>query len=369
MTAMRTRFRFIAALLLLAGCSVEAEAGTRLVHAVGRAAIAGKDIAAARKSALAEALYDAAGQVRMVVRGTSFLSDAGTIHEESGVAVSGLLKGYEVVDEHREGDHYVVAIDAIAETDDGECASSKKADIALGGIGVRVAPGLDGSVERRAKESIEGFIAELEGYDTLHVIDDRRFHTVAETSATVGQNTTYLEALAGHSKSPAAYTISGTLMIERTRRDTVLVGEAIVDITADLQLIDNVSGAVKETFTEHATMPLEKHMWGTGIALPQKSEGDIDALWQSVAQRIADSIGCDSLRAVILSVSGNRATLSAGSSNGVKAGDFFLVEMPSRDKNAWQLIRVESAGASQSVARLLKPSPAVHANAVAVLLQ
>jgi hypothetical protein len=365
---MRSRL-ILSTLAVILGMSASADAGTRLIHAVGRAAIAGKDIAGARKSALAEALYDAAGQVRMVVRGSSFLSNAGTIHEESGIAVSGLLKGYDVVEEHREGGHYVVTIDALAESDDSECGSVKKADIAIGGIAIRVAPGLGGAVERQAREGIEGLISELKDQATLHVIDDRRFNPVAYTSSAVAQNTKYLEALAGHSKSPGAYTLSGSLMLERTRVDNALIGEAVIDVTADFQLIDNVSGAVKEAITEHATMALDKHIWGTEINLPQEHPSDLTGLWQSIAERIADHIGCQSLRAVVTAVSGNRATLSAGSSNGVKPGDFFLVELPSQDRNSWQIIRVESAGASQSVARLMKAGPAVHPNSVAVLLQ
>ena len=305
----------------------------------------------------------------MVVRGTSFMSNAGTLHEESGIAVSGLLKGYDVVEEHREGEHYVVTIDALAETDDSECGSVKKADIAIGAIGIRVAPGLPGAIERQARQSIEGLISELNNQSTLHVIDDRRFSPVSETSTAVRQDTKYLEALAGHTKSPGAYTLSGSLNLERTRVDNAVVGETVVDVSADFQLIDNVSGAVKETIAEHVTLALDKHIWGTEINLPQEHASDLTSLWQSVAERLADHIGCQSLRAVVTAVSGNRATLSAGSSNGVKPGDFFLVELPTQDRNSWQIIRVESAGASQSVARLMKASPAVRLNSVAVLLQ
>ena len=145
--------------------------------------------------------------------------------------------------------------------------------------------------------------------------------------------------------------------------------EGSIDLTADLQLIDNVTGAVKERFSEHAKLPLDKHIWGTQINLPQEADGSFDGLWQAIAGHITDNVDCDSLRAVITSVIGNRATLSAGSSNGIKPGDFFLVELPSQDRNSWQIIRVESAGASQSVARLMKATPAVPPNSVAVLLQ
>ena len=141
-------------------------AGTRLVHAVGRAAIANGDVAGARKSALAEALYDAAGQVRMSVRGSTMVSDAGTLREESGIVVSGQLKGYQVLDERREGDHFVVTIDALAETEEGECASSKKSDVAIGAIDIRVAPGLTGRVERQGREAPGG--RRLEGGHSRH---------------------------------------------------------------------------------------------------------------------------------------------------------------------------------------------------------
>jgi hypothetical protein len=364
------RCRLLVSLALVSILSVgSAYAGTRLVHAIGRAAIAGKDTTAARKSALAEALYDAAGQVRMVVRGSSFMSQKGTIHEESGVAVSGSLKGYQVVDEHREGDHYVVAIDALADTDDGECSSTKKSDISIGGISVRVAPNIAGVVERQAREGVEALIAALKDQPSIHVIDDRRYNPVAPTSTTVGQNMTYLAALSGHASNPGAYSISGTIHVDLVRSDNIVIGESSIEVTADLQLVDNVTGAVKDNFSEHARLALEKHVWGSDIGLPQWADSGMDSLWTSIAGRVAENLGCESLRAVITQVSGNRATLSAGSANGIKPGDFFLVELPSQERNSWQLIRVESAGASQSVARLMKATPAIPPNSVAVLLQ
>ena len=364
------RCRFVVSLALVSILSVgSADAGTRLIHAIGRAAIAGKDTTAARKSALAEALYDAAGQVRMVVRGSSFMSQTGTIHEESGVAVSGSLKGYQVVDEHREGDHYVVAIDALADTDDGECSSTKKSDISIGGISVRVAPNISGLVERQAREGIEALIVALKAQPTIHVLDDRRYNPVAETSTTVGQNMTYLAALAGHVSNPGAYSLSGAIHVDLVRSDNMIIGESAIEVTADLQLVDNVTGAVKDRFSEHARLALDKHVWGTDIGLPQEVDPGLDGLWNNVAEHVAGNLGCESLRAVITQVSGNRATLSAGSVNGIKPGDFFLVELPSQERNSWQLIRVESAGASQSVARLMKATPAIPPHSVAVLLQ
>ena len=55
--------------LALVACAVQrpAEAATRVVKAQGTAAMVGNDTTAARKGALAEALYDAAGRTNMSV--------------------------------------------------------------------------------------------------------------------------------------------------------------------------------------------------------------------------------------------------------------------------------------------------------------
>ena len=357
----------IAALLCVA--SVSADAGTRLVHGIGRAAIAGRDVAGARKAALAEALYDAAGQVRMVVRGSSYLSNSGAIQEESGVAVSGQLKGYEVVDEHREGDHFVVAIDALAETDDGACGDTKKSDLIIGAMEVRVAPGLSGAIERRARESIEDLIALLKGSESFQITDGRAQNPVARTGASVRQNLSYLARLNGYSPNPGGYLLSASLKVGRSRSDNWMIEETAADLSATIRLTDTATGAVIETFEEHGRLTLDRHLAYVDLPVPGAKNHDFNALWQSVVNRIGERIGCDSLRAVVTSVSGARATLSVGSANGVKAGDYFLVEMPGGTRNGWQLIRVEETAATSSMARLMKPKPSILPNTVAVLLQ
>jgi Flagellar assembly protein T, N-terminal domain len=365
--AMKSPF---AALLILALCwSGPSSAATKLIHATGRAAIANNDIAGARKGALAEALYDAAGQVRMVVRGSSLLSEVGTIHEESGMAVSGLLKGYEVVEEHREGAHYVVTIDALAEMDDGECASTKKAELVVGGLAVRIAPGIRGAAERDTRESIEGLIETLRQRATLHVVDDRKFNPSVATNTSVSQNMGYLSLVSGHTTNPGGYTLTGTIRAEITRSNSFAVEENVVEITADLQLVDNATHAVKDVYSHSANLPLGKHVWGIDVDIPQQNISSFEALWSDVADWISDRVGCDSLRAVVTGVSAGRVTLSAGAVNGIKAGDVFLVELPSGGKNAWQVLRVDQVSSTQSVARLMKPKPAILPNSEAVLLQ
>ena len=362
------RLILAAASLALIG-SYETQAGTRLVHAVGRAAIANGDVAGARKSALAEALYDAAGQVRMSVRGSTMVSDAGTLREESGIVVSGQLKGYQVLDEHREGDHFVVTIDALAETEEGECVSSKKSDVAIGAIDIRVAPGLTGKVERQGREGVERLFTVLNDEPSLRAVDDRRFNPVTRTSGTVKQNLSYLAVVENYHPTPGVLRLEGTVKLERARLGNDFINQTAIEVTADLQIVDTMTGAVRERILESAMVPLDSHLWGTDIPLPANVTGSFDDLWHQVASRVADHVGCDTVRTVVTSVSGTKAVISAGASNGVKPGDYFLVELPSETKNSWQIIRVESAGANQSVARLMKPKPAIRANSVAVLLQ
>ena len=344
-------------------------AGTRLVHAVGRAAIANGDVAGARKSALAEALYDAAGQVRMSVRGSTMVSDAGTLREESGIVVSGQLKGYQVLDERREGDHFVVTIDALAETEEGECAATKKSDVAIGAIDIRVAPGLTGRVERQGREGVERLFSVLNEEPSLRAVDDRRFNPVTRSAGTVKQNLAYLAVVENYRPTPGVLRLDGVVKLERARMGNALIAETAIQATADLQIVDTMTGAVRERIVETAQVPLESRVWATDISVPSNVTGSFDELWHQVATRVADHVGCDTVRAVVTSVSGNKATISAGAANGVKPGDYFLVELPSETKNSWQIIRVESAGANQSVARLMKPKPAIRANSVAVLLQ
>ena len=370
MIMMRHSVRLIAfgfAVVALSCATVQA--GTRLVHAVGRAAIANGDIAGARKSALAEALYDAAGQVRMSVRGTSFVSNAGAMNEESGIVVSGQLKGYQIIDEHREGDHFVVSIDALAETEEGECTSAKKSDIAIGAIDVRVAPGLGGREERSGREGIEQLFKVINAEPALRAIDDRRFNPVTRSPSAVKQNMSYLAVVENYRPSPGVLRLDGMIRLERARLGNEFYSETAVQATADMELIDTMTGAVKERIVESAMIPIESRIWGTGLIVPATVSGSYEDLWRAVVSRIADHVGCDTVRAVVTSVSGNRATISAGAANGVKPGDYFLVELPSETKNAWQIIRVESAGATQSVARLMKAKPVIPANSVAVLLQ
>jgi len=70
----------------------QAEAGYRVVTGEGRAAVAGS-VDAARKAALAEALYDAAGKLGLKLRGFSHMDASGALKEETSSLVEGRFKG------------------------------------------------------------------------------------------------------------------------------------------------------------------------------------------------------------------------------------------------------------------------------------
>ena len=228
---------------------------------------------------------------------------------------------------------------------------------------------MTGRVERQGREVVERLFSVLNEEPSLRAVDDRRFNPVTRSASAVKQNLGYLAVVENYRPTPGVLRLDGVVKLERARMGNQFVAETAIEVTADLQIVDTMTGAVRERIVEKAQVPLESRVWGTDIALPSNVTGSFDDLWHQVASRVADHVGCDTVRAVVTSVSGNQATISAGAANGVKPGDYFLVELPSETKNSWQIIRVESAGANQSVARLMKPKPAIRANSVAVLLQ
>jgi hypothetical protein len=364
---------FVLASLVALACTTNMSpvlAGTKLIRAEGRASIAGGNIQAARKAALAEALYDAAGQVRMVVRGASYLSSAGTIKEDTGIAVEGLLKGYQVVDERKEGNRYLVSIEALADTDDSECTSRKRADIAIAPISVQVAPGLSGAEERMAHESLEHFLGDLKASDSWRITDDRNLYGASSSGTGAPKVDRYAALLKGYATSAAGFTLSGQVVIERNRSDTLALNKTDLVATATLKLTDNYTGGTVETIREKSKIQIANRLWGTEIDISEENApSTLDPLWSAVEARLEDRLGCQPLRAVITSVNADRATLSVGSEQGVKAGDYFLVEFMANSQNAWQLMRVEQASPTTSSARFMKATTGIRVNALATLLQ
>ena len=161
--------------LALVACAVQrpAEAATRVVKAQGTAAMVGNDTTAARKGALAEALYDAAGRTNMSVRGASHLSTQGVATEETTMLVQGKIKDYQVVDERREGNRYVVVIEALIDNAEESCKTGRRFDLELRHMRVRVAPGLSGHTQRMADDSVARALETMQD-NAMFRIEDRR---------------------------------------------------------------------------------------------------------------------------------------------------------------------------------------------------
>ena len=125
---MRARAPLLLGSLFLGSClwtAAPAAAGLRVVQGEGYAAIAGNDVARARKAALAEALYNAAGRVKTKIRGAGHLDTRGVMTEESSMLVEGSLRDHRIVQEYREGSRYVVIVEALAETDGSACGTKR----------------------------------------------------------------------------------------------------------------------------------------------------------------------------------------------------------------------------------------------------
>ena len=115
---------------------------------------------------------------------------------------------------------------------------------------------------------------------------------------------------------------------------------------------------------------IANRLWGTEIDISEEdAPTNLAPLWSAIEARLEDRLGCQPLRAVITSISADRATLSVGSEQGVKAGDYFLVEFMANSQNAWQLMRVEQASPTASSARFMKATTGIRVNALATLLQ
>jgi hypothetical protein len=352
--------------LALMACLVSGEsaAGVRAIRAEGRAAIAGNDIAGARKSALAEALYDAALQVRARVRGGSHLSTQGVLTEESSIVAEGLIKGYQVTDEHREGTRYVVRIEALADSGEDTCSEGKRTDLDVRAINVRVAPGLPGSVNRMARESISRGIASLAGSSVFRAVDNRDV-----ASARGDARTDYTSLMTAAFPSQAGYTASGSMTVEIQRGDTLLGNVTEISASLTLHLRDDYAQSKAQTLTQSIRIPYRNRIWGTETDFGTAAAVDFTPLWQAMLTDLEKVIGCQPLRAKVLAAEGSFVTLSVGSEHGVKTGDYFLVELPGKKARTWQLLTIQTTTPTFSTARLMKPSPAVPVNALAVMMQ
>ncbi len=365
---MRTR---LLSLLLAAGFGLAAAepalAGLKVVRAEGRAAISGNDVARARRAALAEALYDAAGQVGTKVRGAGHLSTQGVMTEETSMLVQGTLRDHRVVNEYKEHGRYVVVIEALAESDGSSCGT-KRIDLDVRPIRVQIAPGLSGAVVKAAHAAVDRGIEGLAGATSFRAIDNRDLPFPGGTEGAA--RTDYASLLYGTAPNPSGYSISGVLTVEKRRNDNIIAENTAIVGTLTLKLRDSSNGGTVETIVNTHALADRNRIWGTDVDF-NMAGGSIDfsPLWQKALDDLESRLGCRPLRAKVLDVAQGMVTLSVGSENGINEGDYFLLDLPGRKTGNWQVIRIERTGLTTAQGRMLKGTPTVPAGVMATLLQ
>lgn len=345
-----------------------ASAGYRVVQGQGRAAIAGSDVAAARKAALAEALYDAAGKLQMKVRGVSSRPASGALFEETTALVEGRFKGYHVVREQREGGSFVVSIEAIGEDDQDSC-EGKRVDVDVRHISVRVAPGFQGHVVSSINEALSQAASVLGQGVSFRVSDQQWLSKPSGPERYNASHSDYYSQLTGTIPGPAGYSISGTITAERERRDNLFANITDVVLTISLSLRDNFTGAHVVNFVKREKFADRRMLFGMDEAFISNSKINIKPLFESVRDELELILACRPLRAMVIESNRGNLLLSVGQEHGVNQGDYFLVTLPGSKSSGWQIVRIESVDVNRSTARALKQLPHVPGNSLAVLMR
>ena len=362
---MRLMFLALSITLGLVGA---ASAGYRVVHGHGRAAIAGSDVTSARKAALAEALYDAAGKLQTKVRGVSTQQSSSRLIEESSALVEGRFKGYQIVQEVREGAVFRVSIEAIGEDELDSC-DGKRVDIDVRQINVRVAPGLQGHVVSAINESLTRAAPILGQGNAFRVADQRWLASLRGAERFNASQSDYYGQLLGEIPGPAGYSLSGTIVAERERRDNLLANITDVSVTISLKLRDNFLGTHVADIVKHAKFADRRSIFGLDEAFISQPKIELAPLFSQIRLELESLLACRPLRAMVLESSGGRLLLSVGHEHGVTAGDYFLVTLPGSNSAAWQIVRIDDVDVNRSVAKALKANPTVPANSLAVLMR
>jgi len=358
--------------LTFAAC-VQAHAGYRVVQGEGRAVIGGKDLASARKAALAEALHDAAGKLQSHVRGFSQVDANGAIREESTTLVEGRFSRYRVLFEGREGGSFVVRIEALGVSEQEACAG-KRVDLDMRAVQIRVAQGIQGHVQRNVTEGVSRGMAMLSDGVAFRVSDQRSLPAIGGSERSHYSQYDYMGQLTNKLPSPAGYSMSGQIIVETARRDGMVTNVTDVVVRLSFTVKDNYTGArvheirrVLVVADRRGIMGLESLM---GLTAARASQPQIDTtpLFEEVRQDLEDALACKPLRAVVLEEEGGRVSLSVGLEHGVEKGDYFLVTLPNAPKE-WQVIRIEDATPSRSIASAMKSKPGIPVNALATLMR
>jgi len=365
------------AYLLAAGVSLaafaQAQAGQRFVQGEGRAVLAGKDLSTARKAALADALYDAASKIDSRVRGASLIDTDGALKEESSMLVAGRFSGYHVVFEGREGGAYIVRVEAVGLTDEEAC-SGKRVDLDIREIRTRVAPGVQGQVQRNVAEGLSRGIEALGEASGFRISDQRYLRQTRGDERTHRSQYDYMAQLTNSMPSPAGFSISGNVIVEMARRDRALVNVTDIVVRMSLTLKDNYTGARIRDIHREMVVPDKRMVFGVESMLGLTSTPhvqprvDLAPLFEEVRDDLEEELACKPLRAVVRSSEKGDIVLSVGLEHGVQRGDYFMVTLPNTN-NDWQVIRIDDVTPTESIARTLKAKPGIPLNALATLMR
>lgn len=352
---------------LLALTIAGAEAAPRYVKGEGRAPMRGKDVSAARQVALANALYDAAGQLGTKVKGVNITDRGVVVRDESISLVEGRFQAYRVVFEAQEGSNYVVHIEAVGR-DEGESCEGKRVDLDMREVRLKVAPSIQGHVLRDIQEGVTRGIAVLNDGDAFRVSDQRHLKAISGGERNHRSQYDYMAQMTDSRPAPAGYSMSGEIIVERARRDLVVAEWTDISVTMTLKLKDNFSGAQIGQIRKTHKVSDNRMPYGFGEMFQAQPHVSLTQMFESVRADLEEKLACQPLRAVVQDSQAGRIMLSVGSEHGVNEGDYFLVSL-TNGRNDWQVVRIEDANPNQSVARAMKPNPAIPINSIAKLMR
>jgi hypothetical protein len=281
--------------------------------------------------------------------------------------VQGKVKDYQVVDEHREGNRYVVVIEALIDSAEESCKTGRRFDLELRHMRVRVAPGLSGHTQRLAEDSVARALDTMVDNTTFRIEDRRNLYSRPDQASP----NSYMSIVQGVAPTGmiGGYTMTGDMVVERTRKDNIALNSVAIKASVTLRLQDVLTGQTAPTVQKTVEIPVKRRIWGTDNDLIELESVSFTPLWDKVIDGLEETLGCQPLRAKVMEVSGQNVRLSVGNRNGIKAGDYFLVEFPGQKGQGWQLMVIESTGNTTSIARMMKKTPNVPVNATAVLMQ
>jgi len=363
---MRRLFLTLSVSLLVLGLAT-AQAAPRYVKGEGRAPMRGKDIGAARQAALANALYDAAGQLGTKVKGVNITDRGVVVRDESIQLVEGRFQAYRVVFEAQEGSNYVVHIEAIGR-DEGESCDGKRVDLDMREVRLKVAPGIQGHVQRDVQEGVTRGVAILNDSDAFRVSDQRHLRAVAGGERNNRSQYDYMAQMTDSRPAPAGYSLSGEIIVERSRRDFIVAEWTDISVTLTLKLKDNFTGAQIGQIRKNSKVADQRMPYGFQGAFHAQPHVNLAGMFESLRADLEEKLACQPLRAVVQDSHAGRIMLSVGLEHGVNEGDYFLVNL-TNGRQDWQVVRIEDASPNQSVARAMKSTPAIPVNSIARLMR